>query len=113
MRIAEPCPRKRSRLINGCYVLQHISATLGANSGFDQPSMIEWHRAESLSWGARLWKVCHPGDVRFCQGVRHYFPQALVMRRAVSDSYPPAVVPFFRKPFGAKSKLTGTKRCHH
>jgi hypothetical protein len=31
------------------------------------------------------------------------------MRRAVSDNYPPAMVPFFRKLFRAKSKLTGTK----
>jgi hypothetical protein len=39
----------RSNSFWGTFRFKRRSATLGANSGFDQPSMTHWHRAESLS----------------------------------------------------------------
>jgi hypothetical protein len=36
------------------------NATLGANSGFDQPSMIALVSSRILELGARLWKDCRP-----------------------------------------------------
>jgi hypothetical protein len=33
---------------------------LGANSGFDQPSMIALASSQILELGARLWKGCRP-----------------------------------------------------
>jgi hypothetical protein len=39
------------------------AAVLGANSGFDQPSMIALVSSRILQLGAWLWQGCHPGVI--------------------------------------------------
>ena len=47
----------RSNSCWGTFRFKRRSATLGANSGFDQPSMIALASSRILERGARLWKV--------------------------------------------------------
>jgi hypothetical protein len=42
----------------GTFRCKRPNATLGANSGFDQPSMIVWASSRILELCAQLWKGC-------------------------------------------------------
>src|SRR5439155_23831006 len=48
----------RSNFFWGTFRCKRPNATLGANSGFDQPSMIALASSRILELGARLWKGC-------------------------------------------------------
>ena len=48
----------RSNFSWGTFRCKRPNATLGANSGFDQPSMIALASSRILELGARLWKGC-------------------------------------------------------
>src|SRR6266851_6863932 len=48
----------RSNSFWGTFRFKRRSATLAANSGFDQPSMIALASSRILEQGARLWKDC-------------------------------------------------------
>src|SRR6266849_9734150 len=50
----------RSNFFWGTFRCKRPNATLGANSGFDQPSMIALASSRILELGARLWKGCRP-----------------------------------------------------
>ena len=50
----------RSNSFWGTFRFKRRSATLGANSGFDQPSMIALASSRILELSARLWKDCRP-----------------------------------------------------
>jgi integrase len=55
----------RSNFFWGTFRFKPPSATLGANSGFDQPSMTALASSRILERGARLWKDCR----RFARNV--------------------------------------------
>ena len=50
----------RSNFFWGTFRCKRPNATLGANSGFDQPSMIALASSRIPELGARLWKGCRP-----------------------------------------------------
>ena len=63
----------RSNSFWGTFRFKRRSATLGANSGFDQPSMIALASSRILEPGAQLWKDCR----RFAKNFIFRFPKMI------------------------------------
>src|ERR1700686_3949291 len=66
-------PSIRDRVVQGALklilepIFERRRATLGANSGFDLPSMIALASSRILEPGARLWKDCRPSVRNQCE----------------------------------------------